>query len=144
MALCDTYLDDIAFAYEMADWAYDTFITPHADWLVGNYSTSAFNLAWRTHVALSISNLRYAVEYLIHCNTLERHPLRLPYYLENCIAAEPPALTMDDILSAMVTATPEQVMYFVGLADAYRVSVWDMPFNEEFYAALARGFKQWP
>lgn len=55
--------------------------------------------------------------------------------------AEPYELTMDDILSVMVTAEPEQVNYFVGLVDAYRQSIWNKPFNEEFFAALARGFE---
>lgn len=49
-------------------------------------------------------------------------------------------VTMDAILSAMVTATFEQLQYFIGLVDAYRVAVWNEPFNAEFYSALARGF----
>lgn len=49
-------------------------------------------------------------------------------------------VTMDAILSAMVAAESEQIMYFVGLVDAYRQSVWNKPFNQEFFAALARGF----
>lgn len=53
-------------------------------------------------------------------------------------------ITMDSILAAMVAATPEQVTYFVGLADAYRQSIWNKPFNSEFFAALARGFQEWP
>ncbi len=54
------------------------------------------------------------------------------------------AVDMDSILSAMVTAEPDQVQYFVGLVDAYRQSIWDRPFNKEFFASLARGFEQWP
>ena len=144
MGVCDNFLSDIDTAYDEADWVYDTFITPHADWLVTYYTSSSFNLNWRTHVALSISNLRYAVEYLIHCNTTENHPLRLPYYLTNCITAEAPELTMGDILSTMLSAAPDEVEYFVGLVDAYRQSIWNKPFNQEFFAALARGFEQWP
>lgn len=53
-------------------------------------------------------------------------------------------ITMDMILSAMVSADPDQVNYFVGLVDAYRQSVWNKPFNQEFFAALARGFELWP
>ena len=53
------------------------------------------------------------------------------------------AVTMDDIINAMLTADPSQVDYFIGLVDAYRVAIWDKPFNEEFYMALAEGFKQW-
>ena len=53
------------------------------------------------------------------------------------------AVTMDDIINAMLTANPDQVDYFIGLVDAYRVAIWDKPFNEEFYRALAEGFKTW-
>ncbi len=60
------------------------------------------------------------------------------------VEPESEALTMDSLLSTMLTATPEQLQYFVGLVDAYRQSLWNRPFNAEFYAALARGFEQWP
>jgi len=62
-------------------------------------------------------------------------------YLEGLVEAG--GVGMDDILSAMVTANPDQVRYFVGLVDAYRQSIWNKPFNEEFFAAIARGFEQW-
>jgi len=52
--------------------------------------------------------------------------------------------SMDLLLSTMLQANPKQVQYFVGLVDAYRQSIWNQPFNEEFFAALARGFEQWP
>lgn len=57
---------------------------------------------------------------------------------------EPPELTMDAILSTMLAADPKQVEYFVGIVDAYRQSVWNRPFNQEFFTALGRGFMQWP
>lgn len=50
---------------------------------------------------------------------------------------------MDQILTAMMGATAEQITEFMGITQAYKVAVWDAPFNEEFYAALARGFKTW-
>lgn len=52
-------------------------------------------------------------------------------------------VTLDAILSAMVKAQPEQIDYFIGLVDAYRQSLWNKPFNREYYAALARGFQLW-
>ena len=64
------------------------------------------------------------------------------WYLSNCIEA--PTITMDDIINAMLVADPDQIEYFVGIADAYRVAMWDRPFNEEFFRALAEGFKIWP
>ncbi len=55
--------------------------------------------------------------------------------------ADPYDLTMADILATMLTATPYEIMYYIGLLDAYRQSGWNKEFNEEFFAALARGFE---
>jgi len=52
-------------------------------------------------------------------------------------------VTMADILSEMLSASFEELTSFMGITQAYKVAVWDAPFNEEFYAALARGFKTW-
>lgn len=52
--------------------------------------------------------------------------------------------SMGALLSTMLSANPEQVEYFVGLVDAYRQSIWNRPFDKDFYAALARGFMIWP
>ena len=51
--------------------------------------------------------------------------------------------TMADILSAMMSASYEELTQFMGITQAYKVAVWDAPFNEEYFAALARGFKTW-
>ena len=53
-------------------------------------------------------------------------------------------VNMDSILTAMITAEFDQLQKFIGLVDAYRVAVWNAPFNADFYAALARGFQTWP
>lgn len=66
----------------------------------------------------------------------------LHWYLVNCIVGF--ELTMDALIITMLSANPEQVDYFVGLVDAYRQSIWNKPFNKSFYAALARGFMEWP
>lgn len=50
---------------------------------------------------------------------------------------------MAAIINAMLEATPYQIEYFIGIVDAYRQSIWNRPFNREFYAALARGFEEW-
>jgi len=55
---------------------------------------------------------------------------------------EPEPFTMDTLINAMLTATPEQITYFIGLVDAYRLTIWNEPFNAEFYAAIARGFER--
>lgn len=63
------------------------------------------------------------------------------WYFTNCITGY--TLTMDDILSVMLSATDDEYKKFIGLVDAYRVGLWNKPFNSEYYAALARGFAQW-
>jgi len=60
-------------------------------------------------------------------------------YWANTDVSAPP-LDMDAILSAMITADLSQFQKFIGIEDAYRMSLWNKPFNIEFYAALARGF----
>jgi len=60
------------------------------------------------------------------------------WYLENCI--DIPEVDMAAILNAMLAAELDEIMYFVGLTDAYKQSVWNQEFNQEFFAALARGF----
>lgn len=141
MGICDTYLDDIDTAYSSAEWAWD-MLTPHVDWLVTNYvSHSFFSLTWRTHVALAIANLEDIVKYLIFGNWQASAPYRIPYYLRNCVGFD---FDMGTLLSTMLAADPDQVEYFVGLVDAYRQSIWNRPFNADFYAALGRGFMIWP
>ncbi|GAH62913.1 unnamed protein product [marine sediment metagenome] len=52
-------------------------------------------------------------------------------------------LTMESLINVMLLADPSEVEYFIGIVDAYRQSVWNKPFNQEFFAALARGFEEW-
>jgi hypothetical protein len=54
------------------------------------------------------------------------------------------AVTMDAILNVMLTASFANLQQFIGIEDAYRVALWNAPFNVDFYAALARGFQKWP
>lgn len=53
-------------------------------------------------------------------------------------------ITMDDILNAMLPASFDQLTKFIGIVDAYRLALWNAPFNAEFYASLARGYQKWP
>ena len=140
MAICDTYLDQIDGAYSEAIWSLNV-VQPYLTWLQNNYTTSGFTYTWREAVALSLLNLEDAISYLVYGNWMLQTPVRIPYYLRNCIAA--PEIDMSAILIAMLRANPDDVMYFIGLTDAYRQSVWNRPFNEEFFAALARGFAVW-
>jgi len=77
------------------------------------------------------------------------YPTGIRFYLKEALELikagldEPYKLTMADILSVMVSATSDELENFIGLVDAYRQSLWNKPFNAEFFAALARGFEQW-
>ena len=55
--------------------------------------------------------------------------------------APPAVVTMESILAAMITATDDDFKSFIGIVDAYRVGLWNKPFDSNYYAALARGFK---
>ena len=86
----------------------------------------------------------------LYCYDLEKAKVQDNHFLSSIYFAwkeggEPPEydLTLDAILTAMITATPDQIMSFVGIVDAFRQSIWDKPFNREYYAALARGFMEW-
>lgn len=66
------------------------------------------------------------------------------YQMYDIITGDGEEFSMDVLLNTMLQADPSQVTYFVGLVDAYRQSIWNKPFNKEYYAALARGFQEWP
>lgn len=86
-------------------------------------------------------NLYLAFQYLID---YDAPTYDQSYYYESWYwASQGGAITMDDILTTMLGANPNQVTNFVGLVDAYRQSIWNQPFNAEYYAALARGFMVW-
>jgi len=65
------------------------------------------------------------------------------YYINKYATMYSAEITMDAILTSMTAASFEQLTSFMGITQAYKTAVWDAPFNEEYYAALARGFKTW-
>lgn len=67
----------------------------------------------------------------------------VPYFLRNHTIEEANGVNMASILLAMLAAKQPELMSFVGIVDAYRQSIWNQPFNQEYYAALARGFTLW-
>ena len=86
-----------------------------------------------------MAQLWWAIDYLVYKYTPFYPECPVPHFLKYH-TVETATVDMDGILSAMLTAKLEQIEYFIGLVDAYRVSLWNRPFNAEFYAALARGF----
>lgn len=111
-----------------------------SDAWVEMYQGGSYDVA-QQHMLDCMSDILLAVKQLLSPKSGE-YPLNaVPHYLWHFTGAE---LDMDSLLSTMLSADPDQVEYFVGLLEAYRQSVWNRPFNEEFFAALARGFMIWP
>lgn len=90
---------------------------------------SLFWVQWRNTWTLSSSNFRY-------------YMLQVLRWIDTNWTTG--GATMDDILNAMLGANFDQLQKFIGIEDAYRVALWNAPFNADFYAALARGFQKWP
>lgn len=53
------------------------------------------------------------------------------------------ATSMSSILTAMLQAKNEEITQFIGIEQAYMSAIWNAPFNADYYAALARGWRQW-
>lgn len=136
--LCQTYLDDIDAGYLQAqnDWWYLTQIIA---WM-NTYIDIAPEHNWRFNVIGAFGRVQSALYSIIYGSTYHEGDFRVPYFLRNCAGA----VDMDGILSAMLGATFNQLQNFIGIEDAYRVALWNAPFNADFYAALARGFMKWP
>ena len=85
----------------------------------------------------------YLLQPATYASSFARHWKNALYWINN---NWPAAVTvdMDAILNAMLVASFEQLQSFIGIEDAYRVALWNAPFNADFYAALARGFQKWP
>ena len=114
-------------------WAYDNGWVAHEDWA----DPVTKHEIW--HISNAINQLVNAVTFIMGtaAPTWEDSWLYESMYW---LKQEGGAVDMDAIIYAMLTAEPDEVMYFVGLVDAFRQSVWNRPFNQEFFAAIARGF----
>lgn len=149
-------------------WTYDQLISQLWDKLAGansdrasvSVARNAARIDWNAgddHAAIGhiIDGMTETIQYM--ANMLAKgyygwdgSTFLLPTALDRNYAcpfiteAPPYDLTMAAIIVTMLSANPKQVEYFVGLVDAYRQSIWNRPFNQDFYAALARGFELWP
>lgn len=85
----------------------------------------------------------YLLTQVTYASSLARHWKNALYWINDNWPTST-TITMDDILTAMTTASFPQLQNFIGLVEAYKSALWDAPFNEDYYAALARGFRQWP
>jgi len=136
--------DKVREDYDNATWDNDTADVYVGlalnDWYAYEMRTCAFHTL--DAVSAVIAALRQALG--------DYSSTTYTYHLYNCLKRsweytikDPPEaeVTMDAILSVMVTATDSQLMNFIGLVDAYRQSLWNKDFNAEYFAALARGFE---
>lgn len=101
------------------------------------FEDAGTNLVWTADRALNFRERalsRYAVDSFYIIDALQWISDNWPS------EPEPPEITMDDIINAMLGAEAGHIQYFVGLVDAYRQVMWNKPFNQEFFAAIARGF----
>ena len=136
--ICSTCIDDIDLGYDASRQWLDTSYT-YIYWLI-THSTSSFNQTYRDNIIGAFGALYQSLQYVIYGNIVINTPYRVPWFLRNCATAPP--IDMNAILKAMLGATYEQVKYFVGYEEAYKVALWNEWYNYEFYASLARGFQQ--
>lgn len=142
--------------YDNFDDAWTDFVNEYSEWrtrlttIEGNVNTiNNFADAGNWKAALNVCAANFWLIAWIHRNSLDlvhsswigNHFMASIYYAsQQPVGAE---ITLDAILSAMLTADDDQIQYFIGLVDAYRQSIWNKPFNREYFAALARGFAEW-
>jgi hypothetical protein len=93
-----------------------------------------FSCYWiQTNASGCIANLGMAMNLVIDkCNAMQAQIDELSMGGE---------VSMGKILSAMLVAEFDEFRDFIGIIDGYRVALWDQWFNVEYYAALARGFR---
>jgi hypothetical protein len=135
---CQTYPSDVLAAYTTASNRFG-YIDSTIVWLYEHW-TEFGTLTYHQKLHGLFNNLNTVLLYLVFGCLAQEGTLRVPYLFQNCLGGE---FDMDILLSAMITATPEQLKKFIGLVDAYRQSLWNQEFDSEFFAALARGFEQW-
>lgn len=136
MGKCEQYIDDIDLGYDEAYWSW-YFLENVVTWMDDWYEVASEE-NWRINVKGALRRTESAISALLYGYSHPIGEFRVPYYLRYCVGGN--GVDMDAILSAMITADFDQLQKFTGLIDAYRVALWNEPFNADFYAALARGF----
>jgi len=131
-------LVEIVFNYNFADLHKDAAVedntTAYNHWVLSQDHEALL------YLILANSHNITAIELLIGKMAPFDPESAVPHFLDAHTVDAAGDITMDAILSAMITADFDELQQFIGIVDAYRVSLWNEPFNAEFYAALARGF----
>lgn len=114
-------------------WSYNSIWLAYTNW------QDPVTIAEVHDIASSVTNLINGVTYIMGTTApaWDRAWLYEMFYWQN---QEGAAVDMDAIIYAMLTAEPDEINYFIGLEEAFKQFVWNRPFNQEFYAAIARGF----
>lgn len=133
----ETHLGRFAYIYWTA-WRGQNYALEHLEQSFIFWDAAQYNEAIYSNIQ-ALSDLRYAVFRLVDLDYPLPALYSMPYFLEH-YTGNGNGIDMAAIINAMLEADPLQVRAFVGLMDAYRQSVWNKPFNKEYYAALAKGF----
>ncbi len=136
-------LDDFAEAY--AYWLYrmnsyifynNLFGTAYTTW--GAATTVAQLRSAGSTLFACVNNMFFALTDILDASgfTISGMFMSVKYAHDEGVPTD-----MDSILNAMLAADYDQLQSFIGIEDAFRSAIWDQPFNAEFYAALANGFR---
>ncbi len=132
---CENYLDDIDAAYYNANWQFDMFLEPLQQWFKDErYTHDNFNDEWRVKISALVTTVTAIHDYLIHGNWQGNWPYRLPYYLRNCVGADPYELTAKKICEAWAKNSFEDRAVTIAFIDRMRQILWDEPFYVQWAA----------
>jgi len=106
-------------------------------WLFNGDDSVALNYSIQ-----STAHLVAVMEYLMDKN----YPWGQEYSIVNFLdlktaGGEEYELTMEKLLATMMTADSDDVWVFMGTLDAYKHAIWDVPYDQQFFANLSRMFK---
>lgn len=104
----------------------------------GNWLQAIFKITY------ALDNIRYVFDwfnYFYNSDPNQSPLLESIYWASKDIPKT--EVTMRSILDVMFTASNEELKQFIALVDAYRQSLWNKPFDVNYWAAVARGFEQW-
>lgn len=129
---------DYVLTYAQERTSYDNMT-----FYIGAIGASATWQELRGNTAAACSTMRNWL--LLHGRTQNPTWQESSYYSALYFAGQGgAAIAMADILSAMLAATSDELTNFIGIEQAYMAAIWNAPYNGEYYAALARGFRKWP
>jgi len=121
-------------AFYRANWAIADNANARTHWNLGEDHEAIYDLY------LAGEDLSSALLYLTYKYDPYYTDMPIPHFLE-FHTIEKAEVTMLSILSAMSIATPDELMAFIAVTDAYRSALWDRPYNSEYYSTFVRFFK---